>query len=132
MLSAASEASLSRLRNGQIGYNIGMRLRLGFVLGFSSGYYLGARAGRARYEQLNRLFDKARRSDAYETATEKTKTLVDDGVERAKDFVEEHRGGNGEHAYEPAGDDQVSEPSPGPPAAGSLYGDRPPGGPPPP
>lgn len=109
-----------------------MRFRLGLVLGFSSGYYLGSRAGRARYEQLNRLFDKARRSEAYDTATEKTKTLIEEGVERAKEFVEEHRGSNGHQAGDAAGDFEVSDPSPGPPAAGSLYEDRPPGGPPPP
>jgi hypothetical protein len=32
-----------------------MRLRIGLALGFGLGYYLGARAGRARYEQLRRL-----------------------------------------------------------------------------
>jgi membrane protein DedA with SNARE-associated domain len=29
-----------------------VRFRVGLVLGFSVGYYLGARAGRERYEQL--------------------------------------------------------------------------------
>jgi len=29
-----------------------MRFRLGLVVGFAVGYYLGARAGRERYEQL--------------------------------------------------------------------------------
>jgi hypothetical protein len=32
-----------------------MRFRLGAALGFGVGYYLGARAGRERYEQLRRL-----------------------------------------------------------------------------
>jgi len=32
-----------------------MRFRLGLVLGFGLGYYLGARAGRERYEQLRGL-----------------------------------------------------------------------------
>lgn len=32
-----------------------MRLRLGLAVGFGVGYYLGARAGRERYEQLRRL-----------------------------------------------------------------------------
>ena len=66
-----------------------MRLRLGFVLGFSCGYYLGARAGRDRYEQLNRLLAKARRSDAYETTSDKAKDLLDDGVEKAKDLLDD-------------------------------------------
>ncbi|MDP9452403.1 MAG: hypothetical protein M3P97_03230 [Actinomycetota bacterium] len=73
-----------------------MRFRLGYVLGFGTGYYLGARAGQARYDQLNRLVSKVRRSDAYEAATRKAKDVVDDGVERAKDLVEEHRPGTAE------------------------------------
>lgn len=77
-----------------------MRFRLGMMAGFATGYYLGAKAGRERYEQLNRMLRKIRRSDAYETATDKAKAVVDLGAERAKDFVEEHTplGGNGNHA----------------------------------
>ena len=105
-----------------------MRFRLGLVLGFGSGYYLGARAGRARYEQLNRVLAKAKRSDVYETATEKAKTLVDEGVDRAKDFVEEHRGADGHGSAEPVASngDTVANPSPGPPPAGSLSDEEPP------
>ena len=32
-----------------------MRFRVSLVLGFAIGYYLGARAGRERYEQLRRM-----------------------------------------------------------------------------
>ena len=32
-----------------------MRFRVGLGLGFALGYYLGARAGRERYEQLRRI-----------------------------------------------------------------------------
>jgi hypothetical protein len=32
-----------------------MRFRVGLGIGFGIGYYLGARAGRERYEQLRRL-----------------------------------------------------------------------------
>ena len=65
-----------------------MRFRLGVVMGFGAGYYLGAMAGRERYEQLNRLIKKAKRSDAFETATEKAKAAADLGMERAKDLVD--------------------------------------------
>ena len=67
------------------------------MVGFGAGYYLGAKAGRERYEQLNRMVRKVRRSDAYDVATDKAKAVVDLGVERARDFVEEHKpgGGNG-------------------------------------
>ena len=64
-----------------------MRFRLGIGAGFAAGYYLGAKAGRERYEQLNRTIRKVKRSDAFETATEKAKAVADLGVERAKDVV---------------------------------------------
>ena len=32
-----------------------MRFRVGLAFGFAAGYYLGAKAGRTRYEQLRRL-----------------------------------------------------------------------------
>ncbi len=68
-----------------------MRMRLGLAVGFGAGYYLGTKAGRERYDQLNELLGKARRSDAYETATEKAKAAVDLGVERAREVVEDLR-----------------------------------------
>jgi hypothetical protein len=79
-----------------------MRFRIGLVIGFGLGYYLGAMAGRERYEQLNRMIRKVKRSDAYEVATDKAKAVVDLGVERAKDVVEDKFGShNGEPS--PAG-----------------------------
>ena len=77
-----------------------MRFRLGLMMGFGTGYYLGAKAGRERYEQLNRTLRKVRRSDAYETAADKAKAVVDLGVERARDFVEEHKPDGNGHAPE--------------------------------
>lgn len=65
-----------------------MRFRLGLIAGFGAGYYLGTMAGRERYEQINRMLRKAKRSDAYEVATDKAKAVVDLGVERAKDLVD--------------------------------------------
>ena len=62
-----------------------MGFRVGFLSGFGAGYYLGARAGRQRYEQINRTLSKARRSPVVETAAEKAaeraRTLVDRGGE---------------------------------------------------
>ncbi len=66
-----------------------MRLRLGLVVGFGAGYYLGAKAGRERYEELNRLVDRVRTSETYATATEKARAAVDLGVERARDLVDD-------------------------------------------
>ena len=69
-----------------------MRFRLGLLTGFGAGYYLGSMAGRERYEQINRAVRKVKRSDAYDLATEKAKAVVDLGVERAKDVVEDKFG----------------------------------------
>ena len=67
---------------------------MGMMMGFGAGYYLGAKAGRARYEQLNTMFRRFKRSDAYEVATSKASEVAHSGVEKAKDFVEEHRPGH--------------------------------------
>lgn len=83
-----------------------MRFRLGLLIGFGAGYYCGARAGRPRYEEINRFLDKVQRSDAYETATEKARAVVDLGVERARDLVEEHRSGNGDEPADIASRDE--------------------------
>ena len=72
-----------------------MRLRIGLLIGFGAGYYLGAKAGRERYEQLNRTLRKLRRSQALDTAADKAKAVVDLGMERARDLVDSKLG-NGE------------------------------------
>ncbi len=72
-----------------MGYEHGMRFRLGLVIGFGAGYYLGAQAGRERYEEINRMIRKVKRTDAYETASDKARAAVDLGVERAKDVIDE-------------------------------------------
>jgi hypothetical protein len=71
-----------------------MKLRIGLIFGFAVGYYFGAMAGRERYLQLNRWLRRVRRSDAFETAVDKTKAVVDLGVERAKDAVEHRTNGD--------------------------------------
>lgn len=72
-----------------------MRFRLGLATGFATGYYLGAKAGRQRYDQINRALRRARRSEAFEAATEKAKAALDEGVEKARSLVE-HKTGNGQ------------------------------------
>ena len=66
-----------------------MRFRLGFVTGMATGYYLGARAGRQRYDQMNRAIAKLRRSEAFEEATDRAKAAVEEAAELAKSVVEE-------------------------------------------
>jgi hypothetical protein len=65
-----------------------MRFKLGLIIGLAVGYYFGAKAGRARYEQLRVWIEKAKESDLLETATDKAKAVVDLGVERARDLVD--------------------------------------------
>ena len=90
-----------------------MRFRLGLLVGFGSGYYLGCRAGRERYEQINRTIAKVKRSDAYEIATDKVQEVVDTGVAKAKDAVDSARS-NGDDpvaAAAPAGSELLPPPT---------------------
>ncbi len=57
-----------------------MKFRLGLVLGFGLGYYLGARAGRARYEQMRRRLERLRDSRVFE----RMQAAVELGVERLR------------------------------------------------
>ena len=70
-----------------------MRFRTGLIAGFAAGYWFGTAAGRERHEQLKQMVGKIKRSDAYDTVTEKAKAAVDLSVERAKDVYEEHKPG---------------------------------------
>jgi hypothetical protein len=89
-----------------------MRFRLGVVVGFGAGYYLGTRAGRERFEDINRLVRKVRRSEAFDTATDKAKAVVDLGVERAKDVIDEKIGHNGADSDSLTGTIDVDRPWP--------------------
>ena len=71
-----------------------MRFRLGFIVGFGAGYYLGTSAGRERHEQINRMVRRAKSSESFEAATEKARAVVDLGVERARDLVDREGNGN--------------------------------------
>ena len=66
-----------------------MRFRLGLVTGLATGYYLGARAGRQRYDQINRSLGKLRRTEAFEEVTERAKAVVEEGVEKARSTVDQ-------------------------------------------
>ena len=66
-----------------------MGFKLGFVTGMATGYYLGTKAGRQRYDQINRTVAKIKRSEAYEEVTEMAKAKVEEAAEKAKAAVEE-------------------------------------------
>jgi len=67
-----------------------MHFRTGLVLGLGVGYYFGAKAGRERFEQLDRVLTKVRESEAIDTAAEKARAVLDLSVERARDLIESH------------------------------------------
>lgn len=61
-----------------------MRLKVVFAVGFGLGYYLGARAGRERYEQMRGWLGEVRQSKPYE----KAQAAVELGVERVRHQAE--------------------------------------------
>jgi hypothetical protein len=63
------------------------KFRVGAITGFAVGFYIGAMAGRKRFDQINRLIGKLASSGAFATATGKAKAAANLGVERAKDVV---------------------------------------------
>ena len=65
-----------------------MRFRTGLVVGLGAGYYFGAKAGRERFEQLDRVLTKVKASEALDTAADKARAVLDLSVERARDLIE--------------------------------------------
>lgn len=62
------------------------------MLGFGAGYYLGAKAGKERYEEINRYvqrFKKTSVGQVVDTAASKTKEVVNTTAEQAKDSIEQ-------------------------------------------
>lgn len=62
-----------------------MRTRLGLIIGSGLGYYMGTKAGRQRYDQLNRLIGKAKRSKAADKAQDRARAVAEVAAERAKE-----------------------------------------------
>src|SRR5207247_2399563 len=84
-----------------------MGLRTGFVIGFGAGYVLGARAGRQRYEQIERWWRQMAGSPAVRRAADRTRdmaqesakrglSLVQQGVQKAGSAVKERLDRNGD------------------------------------
>lgn len=73
-----------------------MRFKAGVVMGLATGYYLGTMAGRERYQQLNQMLERARRSDTFDAIGDKARAVVDLTIERARDLVDDARGNGSE------------------------------------
>jgi len=87
------------------------------VTGFAAGYYLGAKAGRPRYDEINRSLSKLRGSDALETVADRARTVVEDGVDKARAVVDA-RAADGQNGY-------VGSPTGGPGESGLIIPGQP-------
>ena len=48
-------------------------------MGFAVGYYLGAKAGRERFEQIDQWLEKVRGTDTYREITHRLEQLYEEG-----------------------------------------------------
>jgi hypothetical protein len=72
-----------------------MRFRHGAILGFAIGYYLGAKAGRERYEQIEEVLDRLRTSALYRQTSERIAEMVEEGSARARELLDDLTAGEG-------------------------------------
>jgi hypothetical protein len=56
-----------------------MRFTAGLVAGLAVGYYLGSKAGRERYEQIEEWLDRVRGTDTYRDAMSRLEQLYEQG-----------------------------------------------------
>ena len=60
------------------------RFKTGVVLGFAAGYVRGSKAGRERYEQINRAWRRVKGTRAYQEASSKVSAAVGLGLARGR------------------------------------------------
>lgn len=58
--------------------------RKGVVVGFAIGYVKGSKAGRERYEQINRRWSKVKATPTYQKAASRAQQIVGSGLYRGK------------------------------------------------
>ena len=66
-----------------------MRYKLAFGAGFATGYYFGTKAGRERFEQINRRLESLRHRPSVVAVADRIGAAVDAQVDRAKGAVAE-------------------------------------------
>ncbi len=64
-----------------------MKMRTGLIAGAAVGYYLGAKAGRERYEQMAKAVRLATRAGATRAGAAKLRAAADLGFERVRDIL---------------------------------------------
>ena len=55
-----------------------MRLKIGLVIGFAIGYFMGTKAGRYRYDQIMKVLGKISQSEPAQKARDEAMKLVDE------------------------------------------------------
>ena len=70
-----------------------MKFRTGIAIGFALGYYLGAKAGRERYIEMEAWLDKLRGTTQYLDARSKLDDLYDVGRRRTRGLLDDATGG---------------------------------------
>ncbi|MCD9622392.1 YtxH domain-containing protein [Rhabdothermincola salaria] len=78
-----------------------MSFKTGFIVGAAVGYYFGAKAGRDRYEQIDRQLEKVRSHPKYQVATEKVGEGLDQVKGLARDKASGAFNGGDEPSWEP-------------------------------
>lgn len=65
-----------------------MRFRLGLAVGFGVGYYLGAKAGHERYEQIERVIEDLRRRPEVQELLDRLRLTVREQIGGAKERIQ--------------------------------------------
>ena len=66
-----------------------MKFKTGLVIGFGAGYVMGSKAGRERYEQIQRWFDGFVSNDQVQRASTKGRAAANIATERARGVISE-------------------------------------------
>ena len=66
-----------------------MKFRTGAVVGFAIGSYLGAKAGRERYEQLRKVMTTIANNPPVKQLIDESKALADKGTSKAREAISE-------------------------------------------
>ena len=80
-----------------------MRYKLTFAVGFAAGYTLGAKAGRERYEQINRAMRGLSENPAVQSAAGVLQAQASNLVDTAKQAVTERLPGGSHGNADPYG-----------------------------